>query len=76
MVGTWSNVLSNNRVGVLRVGYFRLIMNNYPLDGFEGVPDYVFPGANLGAPYNLPWDEGVRGRAATRCSCQRRWGRG
>jgi Carboxypeptidase regulatory-like domain len=60
LVGTWNRVVSDNRVRVLHVGYFQLIMSSYPQPGFEGVPDLVFPGASLGAPYNLPWDEGVR----------------
>jgi hypothetical protein len=60
VVGTWSRVLSDTRVRVLHGGYFKLMMSSYPQPGFEGVPDLVFPGAAMGAPYNLPWDEGVR----------------
>jgi len=60
VVGTWSNVLSDTRVRVLHIGYFQLMMSSYPQPGFEDVPDLVFPGAAMGAPYNLPWDEGVR----------------
>jgi hypothetical protein len=60
LVATWNSVVSDRRVRVLHVGYFQLIMSSYPQPGFEAVPDYVFPGAAMGAPYNLPWDEGVR----------------
>jgi hypothetical protein len=60
VVGTWNAVLSDRRVRVVHVGYFQLMMSSYPQPGFEGVPDLVFPGAAMGAPYNLPWDEGVR----------------
>jgi hypothetical protein len=60
LVATWNRVVSDTRVRVLHVGYFQLMMSSYPQPGFEGVPDLVFPGAALGAPYNLPWDEGVR----------------
>ena len=60
LAGTWNSVVSDQRVRVLQFGYFQLMMSSYPQPGFEGVPDYVFPGAAMGAPYNLPWDEGVR----------------
>jgi hypothetical protein len=60
LMATWNSVVSDERVRAMHVGYFRLIMSSYPQPGFEGVPDYVFPGAAMGAPYNLPWDEGVR----------------
>ena len=60
VAATWNSVVSNHRVRTLHAGYFQLMMSSYPQPGFEGVPDYVFPGAAMGAPYNLPWDEGVR----------------
>jgi hypothetical protein len=59
VVGTWAQIFSNNRVGEVRAGFNRYQQWNYARPEIEGEPDYVFPGANLGRPYNLPWDEGV-----------------
>ncbi len=53
--GTWSQVLSNNRVGELRFGYNRWSLWSYPRPEVDGVADYVFPGALMGRPYNIPY---------------------
>jgi hypothetical protein len=53
-VGTWSQVISNNRVGELLVGYNRFQSSTLPQPSVFGQPQYDFPGATMGAPFNYP----------------------
>jgi hypothetical protein len=47
-------VISNNRVGELLVGYNRFQAQTLPKPSVFGQPQYDFPGATMGAPFNYP----------------------
>jgi hypothetical protein len=54
VLGTWSRVISNNKVQQIRVGYDNFFFSQTPLAAVVGTPEYDFPGLTVGAPYNLP----------------------
>ncbi len=54
VLGTWSRVISNNKVQQIRVGYDNFFFSQTPLGSVVGTPEYDFPGLTIGAPYNLP----------------------
>ena len=56
---TWSRVFTNNRVGQLLVGYNHFLSSTMPQPGVFGQPQYDFPGATMGAPFNYPSIEGT-----------------
>jgi hypothetical protein len=56
---TWSRVFTNNRVGQLLVGYNHFLSSTLPQPGVFGQPQYDFPGATMGAPFNYPSIEGT-----------------
>ena len=56
---TWSRVFSNNKVGQLLIGYNRFLSSTLPQPGVFGQPQYDFPGATMGAPFNYPSIEGT-----------------
>jgi hypothetical protein len=60
VAGTWSKVSGNNHVGELLVGYNRFLSSTNPQPGVFGQPQYDFPGATMGAPFNYPSIEGTR----------------
>jgi len=60
VAATWSRVFSNNKVAQLLVGYNRFRTSTLPLPGVFGQPQYDFPGATMGAPFNYPSIEGTR----------------
>ena len=55
VLGTWSQVISNNTVQQVRVGYDDFFFSQTPLDSVVGDARVsTFPGLTIGAPYNLP----------------------
>ena len=50
---------ANNRVGQLLVGYNHFLSSTMPQPGVFGQPQYDFPGATMGAPFNYPSIEGT-----------------
>ncbi len=56
---TWSRVFTNNRVGQLLVAYNHFLSSTMPQPGVFGQPQYDFPGATMGAPFNYPSIEGT-----------------
>ena len=54
VLGTWSRVISNNKVQQVRIGYDNFFFSQTPLADVVGTPQYDFPGLTIGAPYNLP----------------------
>jgi hypothetical protein len=54
VLGTWSRVVSNNKVQQVRVGYDNFFFSQTPLSQVVGSPEIDFPGLTIGAPYNLP----------------------
>ncbi len=59
VAGTWSKVFSNTRVAQLLVGYNRFLSSTLPQPTVFGQPQYDFPGATMGAPFNYPSIEGT-----------------
>jgi carboxypeptidase family protein len=60
LAATWSRIFSNTRVAQLLVGYNRFRTSTLPQPGVFGQPQYDFPGATMGAPFNYPSIEGTR----------------
>jgi hypothetical protein len=56
---TWSRVFSNTRVGQLLIGYNHFLSSTLPQPGVFGQPQFDFPGATMGAPFNYPSIEGT-----------------
>jgi hypothetical protein len=54
VLGTWSRVISDNKVQQVRIGYDNFFFSQTPLAAVVGTPQYDFPGLTIGAPYNLP----------------------
>lgn len=55
VVGTWSRVLSNNKVDEIRVAYNAFAWGNLVRPEFgDTVPELVFPGITIGPRYNYP----------------------
>ena len=55
VLGTWSRVLSENKVLEVRGGYNNFDWTNAPQPSMLNVPEYDFPGGlTIGAPYNYP----------------------
>ena len=59
LAATWSRIFSNNKVAQLLVGYNRFRTSTLPQPGVFGQPQYDFPGATMGAPFNYPSIEGT-----------------
>ena len=59
VAATWSKVFSNTRVAQLLVGYNRFLSSTLPQPTVFGQPEYDFPGATMGAPFNYPSIEGT-----------------
>jgi hypothetical protein len=65
VVGTWSQVLSNTKVGELRVAYSGFAWGNLALPEFGNYPELLFPGITIGPRYNYPqrfWQDTLQGR--------------
>lgn len=60
VAATWTRVFSNTTVGQLLFGYNRFRTSTLPIPGVFGQPQYDFPGATMGAPFNYPSIEGTR----------------
>ncbi|HZR23889.1 MAG TPA: TonB-dependent receptor [Vicinamibacterales bacterium] len=60
VAATWSQVAGNNHVGEFLVGYNRFLSSSLPQPSVFGQPEYDFPGATMGAPFNYPSIEGTR----------------
>jgi hypothetical protein len=55
ILGTWSRVLSGNKVQEIRLGFNNFTWTNAPQPTMLGTPEYDFPGGlTIGAPYNYP----------------------
>ena len=52
-------MFSNTRVAKLLVGYNRFLSSTLPQPSVFGQPEYDFPGATMGAPFNYPSIEGT-----------------
>jgi hypothetical protein len=54
VLGTWSRVLSNNRIQEIKVGYNNFQWANQGLPQVGDTFEYRFPGLTVGKPYNYP----------------------
>ncbi|HYM23593.1 MAG TPA: TonB-dependent receptor [Vicinamibacterales bacterium] len=54
ILGTWTKVLSGNRMLEIKGGYNGFHWTNAPQDSMQGTPEYRIPGMTIGAPYNYP----------------------
>jgi len=54
LVGTWTNVLSANKVQEITLGYNNFQWGDTPLPQVGNTFAYDFPGLTLGKPYNYP----------------------
>jgi hypothetical protein len=54
VLGTWSRVLSNNKIQEIKVGYNNFQWANQGLPQVGDTFEYRFPGLTVGKPYNYP----------------------